>query len=128
MKVHHFQPKLYHNTMGQHEPVLRICDGDTVVTTTVDARGWDQKGESAALRGNPMTGPFYVEDAMPGDTLAVYLDSITPNRVWGWTSNILAPNVVDPEAAAKLPPSEIVRWTVDVPEGVAFLEKPTPGL
>ncbi|TVY08593.1 acetamidase/formamidase family protein [Paenibacillus cremeus] len=128
MTVHHFQPNHYYNTIGQHEPVLKICDGDTVVTTTVDARGWDQTGESAAQRGNPMTGPFYVEEAMPGDTLAVHFDSITPNRVWGWTSNILAPNVVDPDTAAKLPPSEIVRWTVDVPEGVAFLEKPTPKL
>ncbi|WP_258959068.1 hypothetical protein [Paenibacillus tyrfis] len=63
MAVHHFQPKHYHNTIGAHEPVLKIADGDSVVTSTVDARGWDYRGESVAGRGNPMTGPFYVEGA-----------------------------------------------------------------
>ncbi|WP_238552943.1 acetamidase/formamidase family protein [Paenibacillus alvei] len=34
------------------------------MTSTVDARGWDYRGESVAGRGNPMTGPFYVEGAL----------------------------------------------------------------
>jgi amidase len=128
MAVHHFQPEHYYNTIGTHQPVLKIADGDTVVTTTVDAGGWDHRGESAAGRGNPMTGPFYVEGAQPGDTLAIQLESMTPNRDWGWTSSVLAPNVVDPKVAVALPPSEIVRWTVDAQQGLVFLEKPTPGL
>ncbi|NHN34511.1 acetamidase/formamidase family protein [Paenibacillus agricola] len=128
MTVHHFQPQQYVNTLGQHPPVLHISSGDTVVTSTVDARGWDHKGEAAAARGNPMTGPFYVEGAMPGDTLEVALESLVPNREWGWTRNALALNVVDPHIAAVLHPSEIVRWTVDVANGLAFLENPTPGL
>ncbi|MDF2961329.1 MAG: putative hydrolase [Paenibacillus sp.] len=128
MTVHHFQPQQYTNTIGPHEPVLSIADGDTVVTSTVDARGWDQNGESAAERGNPMTGPFFVKGAMPGDTLEIRLESMIPNRTWGWTSNMLAPNVINPQAAAALPPSEIVRWTVDVSKGFASLEKPTAGL
>jgi acetamidase/formamidase len=128
MTVHHFQPEHYHNTMGEHQPVLKIADGDTVVTTTVDARGWDHRGESAAGRGNPMTGPFYVEGAQPGDTLAIQLESMTTSRDWGWTSNVLAPNVVDPETAAALPPSDIARWSVDAEQGLVFLEKPTSGL
>jgi amidase len=94
MKVHHFLPVTYYNTIGQHQPVLTIRDGDTIVTTTVDARGWDSSGEIAATRGNPMSGPFYVEGAMPGDALLVRFESITPNRSWGWTSNVLAPNVL----------------------------------
>jgi amidase len=128
MAVHHFQPERYHNTIGEHQPVLTIADGDTIVTTTVDAGGWDHRGESAAGRGNPMTGPFYVEGAQPGDTLAIQLESMTPNREWGWTSSVLAPNVVDPKTAAALPPSEIVRWSVDAQQGLVFLEKPTSGL
>ena len=41
MAIHHFQPTHYHTAIGPHEPVLRIADGDTVVTTTVDAVGKD---------------------------------------------------------------------------------------
>jgi acetamidase/formamidase len=32
---------------------------------------------------NPQSGPFYVEDADPGDTLAVHLHSVAPARDWG---------------------------------------------
>ncbi|SEO93339.1 acetamidase/formamidase family protein [Paenibacillus sp. OV219] len=126
--IYQFIPQHYFNTIGQHPPILTIRDGDTVITTTVDARGWDKNGESAAARGNPMTGPFYVEEAMPGDTLAVQFESITPNRDWAWTTNMLAPAVIEPYVAAALPASDIVHWTVDVPQGVAFLKEPSPGL
>ena len=44
MTIHHFQPTSYHNTLGPHEPVLHIADGDTVITTTIDAHGADQHG------------------------------------------------------------------------------------
>jgi amidase len=128
MTTHHFQPEYYHNTMGAHQPVLKIADGDTVVTTTVDARGWDHRGESAAARGNPMTGPFYVEGAQPGDTLAIQFESIMPNRDWGWTRNILAPNVVDPQVAVGMPPFELARWLVDTEQHSVMLESPTPAL
>ena len=40
MTVHNFTPTHYHTTIGSHPPVLRIANGDTVVTPTVDARGW----------------------------------------------------------------------------------------
>ena len=53
MTTHRFQPTRYYNTIGSHEPVLHIADGDTVITTTVDARGWDSQGNQAATRGNP---------------------------------------------------------------------------
>ena len=32
---------------------------------------------------NPVTGPFFVEDAEPGDTLAVHFARIVPARDWG---------------------------------------------
>jgi hypothetical protein len=65
MTTHHFRPDHYHNTIGSHEPVLCIADGDTVVTTTADAWGADAHREQVAARPNPQTGPFYVEGA-PG--------------------------------------------------------------
>lgn len=50
---HQFQPAHYHNTLGPHEPVLRLADGDSLRTTTVDARGFDAQRQQAATRGNP---------------------------------------------------------------------------
>jgi len=37
---------------------------------------------------NPLTGPFYVEGAEPGDTLAVHFVSIEPSRDWAASSTI----------------------------------------
>src|SRR5262249_2110117 len=37
---------------------------------------------------NPQTGPFYVEGAEPGDTLAVHFISIEPARDWGASTTV----------------------------------------
>jgi amidase len=123
--THRFQPQHYHVTIGSHEPVLRIADGDSVVTTTVDARGRDATGEPITAGGNPQTGPFYVEGAEVGDTLAVRFDSLQPNRPRGWSRTILAPNVVDPEYVRELPTEEpIAEWEIDRERGTATLVQP----
>src|SRR5438094_904271 len=97
MTIHHFSPTHYHITLGSHEPVLHIADGDTVETTTVDAAGRDASGEQVTARGNPQTGPFFVDGAEPGDTLALELLRLVPNRPLGWSRDSLAENVVDPD-------------------------------
>jgi amidase len=74
MATHHFQPIHYHTAIGSHQPVLRIGDGDTVITTIVDAFGKGANDTLVTPRGNPQTGPFYIEGIEPGETLAVYLD------------------------------------------------------
>ena len=51
MATHRFHPTHYHLTIGSHDPVLRIADGDTVVTTTVVALGRDANDELVAPRG-----------------------------------------------------------------------------
>ena len=103
MTTLHFQPTHYHITLGPHEPVLRIADGDTVITATVDAGGGDERNEHAAPEGNPQTGPFYVEGAEAGDTLAIHLDHLYPNRDTGYTSTVVAANAVDPAYVRELP-------------------------
>src|SRR5512143_3947859 len=113
MAVHHFTPAKYYTTIGWHEPALRIADGDTVVTACVDARGRDRADTEVTPRGNPQTGPFYVYGAEPGDTLAVRIDRITPSRVRGFTRSVVAPNVLDPEFVAQMPPDADVDWHVD---------------
>ena len=76
--AHTFEPTEFHVTIGSHEPVLRIADGDTVVTTTSTPAGATRPASGSHQAGNPQTGPFYVEGAEPGDTLAVRLDRIVP--------------------------------------------------
>jgi amidase len=114
MATHRFTPCQYHNTLGSHAPVLRIHDGDTVVTTTLDARGYDAQGAPAAPRGNPQTGPFYVEGAEPGDMLEVRLDRLTPSRAIGWSGTVIAPNVLDPAYVRETPAGGITLWHIDL--------------
>jgi amidase len=125
MATHHFTPERYYTAMGTYEPVLHIQSGDTVITTTVDAGGQDATGESITPGGNPQTGPFYVEGAEPDDILAVYFDRLWPNRTSGWTSTILAANVVDPWYVSEFPKDrERGEWEFDLEKGTATLVKP----
>ena len=64
-----FDPQVFHNALGAGEDVLDVADGDTIVTTTVDARGHDSHNVQRQSPPNPMTGPFHVEGAEPGDGL-----------------------------------------------------------
>lgn len=128
MATHRFQPTQYYNTIGAHPPALHIADGDTVIAATVDARGGDADDVQVATPGNPMTGPFYVEGAEPGDTLVVVLDRLTPSRPYGWTRKTVAPNVVDPEYVTELPQlardQQLARWRIDNEAGTATLVEP----
>jgi acetamidase/formamidase len=121
MTTHHFHPTRYHNTLGPHEAVLSIADGDTVATTTVDAHGVDQYGNLVAARPNPQTGPFYIVGAEPGDTLVVHLDRLAPNRPTGFTFTPVAPNVVDPAFARDLPERQRLTWRLDRDQWTASL-------
>jgi len=126
MTIHHFQPTQYYNTLGSHEPVLRIADGDTVITTTLDAHGADEHEQRVAARPNPLTGPFYVEQAEPGDTLVLHLDHLAPNRNTGFTYTPIAPNVVEPAFARTLPERRRLIWRIDREGGTAALVEPGP--
>lgn len=128
MTTHTFEPDHYYNTIGSHPPVLTVADGDTVITTTIDAHGADHRGKQVAGRPNPQTGPFFVEGAEPGDTLAVDLVRLTPNRAAGFMRNVVAPNVVDPDFAASLPAAATLLWDVDPASGIATPQQPFPRL
>lgn len=122
MTIHRFEPDHYYITLGSHEPVLRVMPGDSVITTTIDAHGYDSQGVQVATRPNPQTGPFYIEGAQPGDTLVLHLDRLTPNRATGWGNSLLASNVADPEYVAEYPAAfqrEDITWRIDYETGVA---------
>jgi acetamidase/formamidase len=64
---------------GPADPVAALRPGDTLDTNTLDCFGGalQKPGDTMSMvkMDNPLTGPFYVEGAQPGDTLVVkFLD------------------------------------------------------
>ena len=123
-----FTPQIFHNVLGTLPPVARIADGETLVTETLDAWGFDGTGTRRQPPPNPMTGPVFVEGAEPGDALAVRIDRMTANRDEGWTFGPVANNVVDPAALAGLPAKARVLWRLDRAAGAARLIDPPAAL
>jgi len=121
---HYFQPTTYHAAIGSHQPVLHVGDGDSIVTTTVDAHGFGQVGKSVTNGPNPQTGPFYVEAAQPGDTLQVTLDSISPNRDHGFTRQAIALNVLDPGHPRHDLDPGLARWCIDLASSTSTIDIP----
>jgi hypothetical protein len=131
MARHTFEPSIFHLTIGEHEPVLHLADGDTVVTWTVDATGLNAREEKLSDGGNLQTGPFFVDGAEPGDSLAVCFDRLWRNRTRGLTGEVVDETVVDPWFVRELPArseDDTDDWHVDLERGTARLESGVPGL
>ena len=82
-------------TFGGCEPVMRIRPGDVLDLFTEDAFGGRiRSSEDLPSQRitypfiNPQTGPFYVEGAEPGDTLAVHLIDVQPARDWAVSTTV----------------------------------------
>ena len=127
---HEFTPTMFQRQFSATTPpVLHIWPGDTVHTTTVDAGGTDEKGVTRVLGGNPQTGPFFVETAMPGDMLVVRLTRLRLNRDWAISDDGLVGRALDADLAVKMKDGfKNVRWHLDRDRGVAAPEKPTDHL
>lgn len=124
-----FIPSRFYNAFGPYEPVCQVQSGDTIVTTTLDARGYDQQEQKVAERGNPLTGPFFIEGAEPSDVLQVRILRVWPNRTHGWTSRAVAAHAVDPAYVPNLPDREpLARWEIDGGRGTATLIEPETAL
>ncbi len=67
--------ELKYTFAASHAPVARLQSGDILETNTVDCFGnaVRKRGDTLSMApgDNPLSGPFYVEGAEPGDTLAV---------------------------------------------------------
>jgi acetamidase/formamidase len=127
---HEFVPTTFHRQFSaSNPPVLRIWPGDTVHTTTVDAGGTDEKGVTRVLGGNPQTGPFYVETAVPGDVLVIHLNRVRLNRDWAISDDGIVSRALDPDFAVKMKDGfKNVRWRLDRQRGLAMPEAPTEHL
>ena len=76
-------------TFGGLPPVRTVRPGDILELWTEDAFGGKVRGPDDHVSRviefpfvNPQTGPFFVEGAEPGDTLAIHFISIEPSRDW----------------------------------------------
>jgi amidase len=123
---HEFAPTTFYRQFSAiNKPVMTISPGDSVHTTTVDAGGTDEKGVTRVLGGNPQTGPFYVDTAVPGDTLVVHLTRVRLNRDWAISDDAVVDRGLDSDLAVKMKDGgKTVRWHLDATRGVATPEKP----
>jgi len=126
-----FEPSQFHRFFsGTIPPALHINPGDTVRTTTVDAGGRDAQGVRRSNGGNPETGPFYVETAMPGDTLVVKFNRIRLNRDSAGSGDQIVPDALAPgyQRNAKYDDHFSSEWKLDREAGFATLAKPSEHL
>jgi amidase len=130
-RTHTFSPTEFHRVFSSViPPALRIFPGETVQTKSVDAGGTDENSVRRSLGGNPLTGPFYIEGALPGDTLVVRLNRVRLNRDWAGSGQSVVGNALMPGYLMNLNRAKDFssRWKLDREKGVAFLDKPTDPL
>ena len=89
-------PKTYAWTFGGYDPIRRVRPGDVLDVYVEDCfdgriRGTDDLPSKSIEYPfiNPQTGPFYVEGAEPGDTVAIHLIDVRPARDWAVSTHVL---------------------------------------
>jgi len=122
-----FEPSVFYGYYSaRNPPALRMFPGDTVRTRTYDASGRDNDRRTPG--GNLENGPFYVEGALPGDTLVVKLKRVRVNRDSARQGSRINGRAVTPAyvASTQYDPAFDGEWTLDREKGVARLAHPTP--
>ncbi len=139
-KLHRLETPIFHTTFGRNEPALRVASGDRLIARTRDAHGEDEQSRPLpdSMRphaegfeystSNPLVGPVYVEDAEPGDTLAVRIEKIELNRASAWSSH--SPNfgsLTGEQYARRLLlndplPRKLYEWKLDLVRQVGLLD------
>jgi acetamidase/formamidase len=134
-RAYQFDPVTFHRGLGTAaRPALVLYPGDTVRTTTLDAGGWGrgrfgERGNKRSMGGNPLTGPFYVEGAVPGDVLIVRLHRVRLNRPWAFSGTSLIDHAIQPDYAAERKQTDMDnKWVLDTVAQSARLTTPSPGL
>ena len=115
-------------TFGGTEPIMRIKAGDVLDLFTEDAFGGrirssdDLPSQTITYPFiNPQTGPFHVEGAEPGDTLAIHLIDVQPARDWAVSTTVpLFGALTGTKYTATLQPALPEKtwvYAVDIPAG-----------
>lgn len=89
------EPNEYAWTFGGAPPVARIAPGTVLDVYTEDCFAGRVRSEKDLVSEvcefpflNPQTGPFHVEGAEPGDTVAVHFVSVEPARDWAASTTV----------------------------------------
>ncbi|MEU0333491.1 acetamidase/formamidase family protein [Streptomyces sp. NPDC006193] len=89
------EPDQYAWTFGGAAPLARIAPGTVLDLFTEDCFAGRVRSEKDLVSEvctfpflNPQTGPFYVEGAEPGDTVAVHFVSVEPARDWAASTTV----------------------------------------
>jgi amidase len=127
----------YYRTFSHAHPVLKqIKAGEVVATKTIDSAGLDEKDVKRSEPFNPLTGPFFVLGAEPGDALVVRLKKVRLNRDWGWSAYRLGLFSLTPEMVEHVYPNDvhpdlvikgratIVPWDIDRKANTVRLRTP----
>jgi amidase len=137
-ETHEIVPTTYYRTFSHQNPVLkRIQPGDLVITKTLDSGTVDFQDISRHPDpGNPLTGPFYITGAEPGDAILVHFQKVRLNRKWGYSSYRLGLYSLTPEYVEHLYPptfkpdivrkgsATLVRWEIDLARNMVRLRDP----
>ncbi len=85
--------RVHHAWDNSIAPLLTINSGETVGFETRDASDGRVRPDmktgpvppvTEPFRGHPLTGPVFIRDAAPGDTLEIEILDLTPG-IWGYT-------------------------------------------
>jgi acetamidase/formamidase len=130
-------PEVYYRTFSRAHPIFqRIKPGELIQTRTIDSGGQDEKDVKRSEPFNPLTGPFFVEGAEPGDAIAVKLEKVALNRNWGWSAYRLGLFSLTPESIEGLYSkaykadlirqgrSDLVPWDIDLEKQTVRLREP----
>jgi acetamidase/formamidase len=122
-----FEPKDFYATYtAAIKPALTIFPGDIVHTWTADAGGIDAKG-IRHRGGDSNIGPFYVEGALPGDTLVVHLLKVRTNRSTARQGTRINAHAVTAAylASAEYDSNVTGEWTLLPEKGIAVPTHPS---
>lgn len=116
-----FMPVSFSNMFSLNmAPVLHIRPGDTISTETIDASGHDKNGVKRQKGGNPLTGPFFIEDCREGDVLQITLVRIALNRPNAFTTESFVSRSVPDSISRLFKKPRIVKWTLDLNKGLGW--------
>ena len=104
--------KYYFSYSVQADPI-NILPGESIFVSLVDAHGYDKSMTQVTDSPNPLVGPFYIPNSLPGQALAIHIDEINNTRSIGWANKNIHPNLYLPGNRPEIILKEYVKWEID---------------